>query len=203
MTDTPATAGQKPGPAKTQTKLMYAGAAHRFAASIIDSIALALLLFLLAALTAKLGTGAAAVFKVAVALVYFTAFESSKLRASPGKMVMGVYIGDLAGRRISPPRALARYVACSIFEWPKLFVTASPSFQATAEKLNSLKANPTQIQTFFGSPEFMTAIQPFLLALGLSLVAGIALIWLPMVFTKQKTGIHDILSQSRAFRKED
>ena len=41
-------------------------------------------------------------------LLYFTFFESSKLQATPGKMLIGIIVTDLQGQRISFLRALGR-----------------------------------------------------------------------------------------------
>ena len=43
--------------------------------------------------------------------VYFATFESSRLRGSPGKRMLGMQVQDLDGRRISFARASARYSA--------------------------------------------------------------------------------------------
>lgn len=44
-------------------------------------------------------------------LLYFALFESSARQATPGKMVMGIFVTDLAGNRISFPKALGRTLA--------------------------------------------------------------------------------------------
>ena len=41
-------------------------------------------------------------------LLYFAGFESSKLQATPGKLVVGVRVTDAAGARIGIGRALGR-----------------------------------------------------------------------------------------------
>lgn len=43
--------------------------------------------------------------------LYFSAFESSRWRGSPGKRLLGMTVQDLDGRRISFVRASARYSA--------------------------------------------------------------------------------------------
>jgi len=42
---------------------------------------------------------------------YFAGFESSPLRATPGKLAIGLYVTDLKGERISFPRATGRHFA--------------------------------------------------------------------------------------------
>jgi uncharacterized RDD family membrane protein YckC len=46
-----------------------------------------------------------------IGIVYFVGFESSAYQATPGKMALGLVVADLDGRRISPARALGRYLA--------------------------------------------------------------------------------------------
>lgn len=46
--------------------------------------------------------------KLVVALAYFAGFEASALRATPGKLLAGLQVTDMAGERISFSRAAAR-----------------------------------------------------------------------------------------------
>ena len=45
---------------------------------------------------------------VAIYILYFAVFEGSWRQATPGKMLMGIFVTDLNGKRISYRRALAR-----------------------------------------------------------------------------------------------
>src|SRR5262245_20535745 len=47
---------------------------------------------------------------VVVAILYYVLFESSALQATPGKLAVQAKITDLNGERISPLRALGRYL---------------------------------------------------------------------------------------------
>lgn len=47
---------------------------------------------------------------VLVHIVYFAWFESSRFQATPGKMVLGIIVTDMEGRRVSFVRALGRNV---------------------------------------------------------------------------------------------
>lgn len=49
------------------------------------------------------------VFGVIVEWLYFSIFESSVKRATPGKMILGIEVTDLTGNRISFARATGRY----------------------------------------------------------------------------------------------
>ena len=112
--------------------VLYAGFWRRFVAYIIDGLILSVpngilvAIFGLQLLTLfdfgeqgcefnfdKLGTIIAAAVWLALAIFlvrvfYFALFESSRLRATPGKMALGIVVTDLTGRRVSFARALGR-----------------------------------------------------------------------------------------------
>ncbi len=48
---------------------------------------------------------------VIVHVLYFALFESSRLQATPGKLLIGIVVTDLQGQRVSFLRALARNLA--------------------------------------------------------------------------------------------
>ncbi|HEV2386414.1 MAG TPA: RDD family protein [Candidatus Acidoferrales bacterium] len=48
-------------------------------------------------------------FSVVAIWLYFALFESSSWQATPGKRVLGLYVTDLVGNRVSFGRATARY----------------------------------------------------------------------------------------------
>jgi len=48
---------------------------------------------------------------VLINIVYFALFEGSRRQATPGKMLMGIFVTDLNGRRISWLRAFGRSLA--------------------------------------------------------------------------------------------
>lgn len=56
-------------------------------------------------------TGAAFYLKLTLQLAYWPLFESSVLQATPGKLLCRLRVADLAGRRLSFPRAFVRNVA--------------------------------------------------------------------------------------------
>ena len=102
----------------------------RFAAYIIDAILITIVGWLIAAVFGIGGvmnmdmsdpeamsdavSGALMGLQVGIMvlwLIYFAAFESSKLQATPGKLVVGVRVSDAAGARIGIGRALGRALA--------------------------------------------------------------------------------------------
>lgn len=83
--------------------MIYAGFWRRFAAVIID-----FLILLIPALV--VGWVLPYVGNVAVALLYFPVFESSKAQTTPGKYVMGMKVLHENGATLSFWRAVARYL---------------------------------------------------------------------------------------------
>jgi len=128
----PLTIAVSPAMPVTPPAVQYAGFWRRFAAYTIDGLILSVpngilvAIFGLQLLTLfdfgeqgmefnfdKLGTIIAAAVWLALAIFlvrvfYFALFESSRLRATPGKMALGIVVTDLTGRRVSFARALGR-----------------------------------------------------------------------------------------------
>jgi len=69
-------------------------------------------------LTAQLGTRFLLAMLLAMLLsagLYFSIFESSSMQATPGKRLLGLYVTDLNGNRISFARASGRFFAGKFF----------------------------------------------------------------------------------------
>lgn len=87
--------------------MKYSGFFRRLVANIIDS----LILFIPSAM---LGTSIQSVpsslgFGLLIGLLYFTVFESSELKGSPGKALMGMVVLSEAGERLTFKAAVIRY----------------------------------------------------------------------------------------------
>ena len=48
---------------------------------------------------------------VVVGIIYGAKFESSRGRATPGKLLMGIFVSDTAGRRLTFGKAMARQLS--------------------------------------------------------------------------------------------
>ncbi len=83
----------------------------------------------------------------AFAIIYSVYFVASKRMATPGKMIMKIYVGDIHGKKLTIAHALWRCAA-----------------------------------------SLLTA---FTFGLGL----------LPVIFTKEKTSLHDMICKTRVFKK--
>lgn len=87
--------------------MKYSGFLRRFVANIIDSI----ILFIPSAM---LGTSVQSIpgslaFGLFVGVAYYPIFESSELKGTPGKALMGIVVLSEAGERISFKTAFIRY----------------------------------------------------------------------------------------------
>ncbi len=105
--------------------LQYAGFWRRFSAYVIDSVVIAFALDQLGTLFwSMLALSSNSyeiqgqyhaiyllVMSVPLGWMYFSGMESSPLQATVGKLVVGLYVTDLQGQRISFGRATGRFFA--------------------------------------------------------------------------------------------
>jgi len=93
--------------------LVYAGLLRRVAALVYDAFLLAIVLwacFFTAVMFTFLFLLWIPAFLV-IAVLYFPLFQCSKRQATPGQSAFGIKVTDLAGARIRPLRAFARFLA--------------------------------------------------------------------------------------------
>ncbi len=117
---------EKPQLAPTETPTIYAGFWLRFAAALIDALAMfipfCIVAFFAIVLTKLVSTGraydpATVILTILppVAIVatwlYFALMESSSWQATIGKKVLGLYVADIEGRRLTLSRATGRTFA--------------------------------------------------------------------------------------------
>jgi uncharacterized RDD family membrane protein YckC len=86
----------------------YAGFWKRFLAYLIDAIILGAIGGIL---TMQMDDTAASSVTTIIGWLYFAGLESSARQATLGKSVLGIYVTDLDGNRISVLRATGRYFA--------------------------------------------------------------------------------------------
>jgi uncharacterized RDD family membrane protein YckC len=92
----------------------YAGMWKRFAAYFLDAIVQIILIGGIAFIFDSQGIERyliAGCFLFAISWIYFAGMESSKLQATLGKLILGMRVVDLEGKRISFFRATWRYFA--------------------------------------------------------------------------------------------
>ncbi|QDU78530.1 RDD family protein [Polystyrenella longa] len=102
-------------------RLEYAGFWLRFCALMVDTIVTVVIFILMEEVMWVLGNNAVmgTVMEYALGILYFAFFESSAYQGTPGKLLLGIKVTDLHGRRISFLRALgrtfAKYLSAIIF----------------------------------------------------------------------------------------
>ena len=104
---------------------------------------------------------------------YFVLFESSPLQATPGKLIVGLYVTDLQGERISVGRSTVRNLGRFLFVVPLLLALAF-----------ALLGRGSSSGMFAGA------------AMSLMMVAAVTplLTYAMAAFTERKQGLHDLLS---------
>lgn len=86
----------------------YAGFLKRLVAAIIDGILVGIVVGIL---TSTMDESWSGVISTLLGWLYYAGMESSERQATLGKSVMGIYVTDLYGQRISFLRATGRYFA--------------------------------------------------------------------------------------------
>ena len=90
------------------------------------------------------GTRQAIAFQLLLQLIcwlYFAAFESSRWQATPGKRLLGLYVTDLNGKRISFARATGRYVGKALEQLTLFIGFLIAGFTARKQALHDIVAS--------------------------------------------------------------
>lgn len=90
------------------------------------------------------GTRQAIAFQLLLQLIcwlYFAAFESSRWQATPGKRILGLFVTDLNGKRISFPRATGRYIGKALEQVTLFIGFAMAGFTAKKQALHDVVAS--------------------------------------------------------------
>jgi len=118
----------------------YAGFWRRAIAYLADLLLLALLyaVFFIVEVDANVGPRPVmvAIFGLVVAWLYFAGTESSKEQATLGKMLVGLHVTDLEGRRITFARATARFFAKALSAAPLYIGFIMVAFTARKQGLH-------------------------------------------------------------------
>lgn len=190
----------------------HAGFWRRSAAGTIDSILLLILLFVLDNILI-LNFFYKNIFCQTLIFFYYVGMTSTKYQGTIGQILFKVKIGDLEGNKLSSLQSSIRYLLCALPSFPFIVYTSLPQTIAFGSKLETIAAEfESKIQTLsenqgnalienlMKTPEVALQIQYFATVLLIMLISCI--IWtLPIAFTKQKTGIHDLIARQRAFKR--
>jgi uncharacterized RDD family membrane protein YckC len=107
----PITSGES-GMVSEQSITDYASFLHRAGACVIDNVIVSVAIAILGALLgASVGETFLRLIFFAIAILYLSLMESSKYRATLGKIALKLIVTDLQGNRISFSRALGRRLA--------------------------------------------------------------------------------------------
>lgn len=90
------------------------------------------------------GTRQAIAFQLLLQLIcwlYFAAFESSRWQATPGKKILGLYVTDLNGKRISFARSTGRYVGKALEQFTLFIGFLIAGFTARKQALHDIVAS--------------------------------------------------------------
>lgn len=113
--------------------------------------------------------------------LYYSYFESSRYQATPGKMLLKLYVSDKDNNKISFKQAFFRYV---LLMWPYFLVMVSVFITPHGVDL-------VIDDTLLTNPDFA-----FLWLQLASFILYIVFL-IPIFFTKQRTTLYDILSGTR------
>ncbi|MBW7997922.1 MAG: hypothetical protein FVQ81_15400 [Candidatus Glassbacteria bacterium] len=89
--------------------------------------------------------------------LYFAVFESSPRQATPGKMMLGIFVTDIHGRRISFPRALARTLAKILSKLILWLGYVLALFTPRSQTLHDLIAGTLVLEPAYSAPQASTA----------------------------------------------
>jgi uncharacterized RDD family membrane protein YckC len=184
-----------------QSSIVYAGATRRFCALFIDGLVFMLVAIILKMVIGDLRTQQA-LSQLFVA-IYFILLESSGRMASLGKRVMKVYVETDQGSRMPIATAALRYLILVLPTLPTMYFSYTPEFIAMAEtEMKYTESNDIPgLIAYLATPEAREINQKFGMLLGVVALLMTFLFWLPVAFTRQKTGLHDYLTKTRVFKR--
>lgn len=179
----------------TSPQLEYAGFFRRVMANIIDSLVY-LALFQIVIIFLTKSSMISYIAGNLIGAVYYVFCLHSKWQATLGKYIMRVFIQTKSGERPSIGKAVMRLVTASIPVIPASLVTilhpGMPELQQAFESENFIRIQ----QTMHDHADLVSLLQIT------SVVMAVMLpIWfLPIAFTKQRTGLHDMICGTRAVK---
>ena len=188
-----------------QNSVMYAGATRRFCALLVDGIILGIVLGILTVILRGVTTNIMVQQGISQVLgaLYYILLESSNRMASLGKSVMKIYVAMDEGKKAPIGTIALRYLIMMLPSLPLLCITYSSDYSnmlQTIQQYNDAH-DPQGVITYMQSPEVKDIYFLLMKVTGFSGLLGTFLFWLPIVFTKQKTGLHDYLTKTRVFKR--
>jgi hypothetical protein len=107
------------------------------------------------------------------------------------------------GKRARLGTLALRYLILMLPGLPLLFVAYSSEYLGVLQTIQQYSdARDMQgMMNYLRSPEAAGIVGRLKTMAAISGALGIGLVWLPIVFTKQKTGLHDHLTKTRVFKR--
>ena len=185
-----------------QSSVMYAGATRRFFAFLLDGLILGLVTVIIVKLLIKDVMMQQMIARLMSAL-YFILIESSGRMASLGKSALKIYVAMDEGKKASVGTIALRYLILMLPGVPMLFAVYSSDYLNVLRTIQQYSdAKDVQgMLAYLQGPEAGAILEHLRNMAAISGALGIGLVWLPIVFTKQKTGIHDHLTKTRVFKR--
>ena len=182
------------------TPAPYATAWQRLAAVILDSIILTIpgqifhMIVPSSSFVQMMGFGAV------LSAVFYISLMGSRWQATLGMRLISIQLREAKGQSaVGYGAAALRYAVYVVPAYILLvFIYTSPALLFLSE-VRKHSHDPAALRQLL-TPETRHAIQHLLIAEVLYLVCAIALYGLPIIFTKQKTGLHDWLSGTRVIQ---
>ncbi|NCT40658.1 MAG: RDD family protein [Alphaproteobacteria bacterium] len=180
--------------------MVYAGFWRRNIALTIDTVIFCCVVFALDSMISY-NFFILNLFYQAICLLYFVGLTASPKQGTIGQGVMKIKVGDLYGEVLSPLQSLIRYIAWGLPFWPLVLYTSMPSTDAMLAKFDAISTNPELIEGLLKTPETDAYMQMLGLT-GVIMFVGSLIWYLPILFTKEKTGIHDLVCKQRVFKED-
>lgn len=165
---------EKPKPIKTK----YAGYIRRTPAILIDLIIVIIISFP-SIFIARYSENLASFTSMSIYIAYFTFCHASKWQATPGKMLLSIYVTDKNGEKISLFRSFIRIFLFTAMNMPIWF------FIKSQQELLIANINDQKILSDFMSVLVIFSIFTYFI------------IYISIWFSKQKTSLYDIISNTR------
>ena len=182
------------------TKVAYAPCWTRTAAMAVDYIILMTLLLLMQQIIAD--AQLQNIIYQAGGAAYFILLEGSGRQASLGKALLKIHVTMDDGGRASFSRIAVRYFIWNFFGLPFIGLTVSHDYAHFVETLLRLQAaGGTAAASYMHAAEGHALITKLWICFFIYAVPGIILYWLPMIFTREKTGLHDFMTRTRVYKK--
>lgn len=177
--------------------MQFAGFWRRFAAGLVDGGILTAVFLLLDKIITDMRTGDM-IYQI-FCLLYFVLQESWKFQATIGQRVMRLCVADVTGKRISIMRAAVRYFIWSLPLVPFIVWSMSGDFYDIIALTNTM--TDAELEAFLTTGDAMRFAFMFVATFGGGTIVFFLSSGLPIALTREKTGLHDIITKTRVFYK--